>query len=59
MASLHFGAGTGGGWGRGRVGGGGGGGVAGTCWQLNVYRSTKVTWAITDYIGLPTAGKLW
>ena len=59
---LYFGAGRGGGWGRerGRVGVGGeeGGGLVGTCWLFNIHGSTKVSWAMTAYIGPPTAGKL-
>ena len=56
---IYFGAGRGGG--RGRVGGGGGrgGGGVGTCWLFNGHGSTEVTWAMTSYIGPPTAGQLW
>ena len=50
----------GGRWGRGRVrvGGGGRGGVrgVGTCWLFKGHGSTEVTWAMTAYIGPPTAG---
>ena len=59
---MYFGVGRGGGWGieRGRGGGGGGGGgVVGTCWLFNVHRLTEVTWAMTAYIGSPTARQLW
>ncbi len=57
---LYFGARRGGG--GGRVGGGGGGGGVGTCWLFKGHGSTDVTWAMTAYIGPPTAGQfsqLW
>ena len=56
---LYFGAGRGGGRVRVGRGGGRGGWVVGTCWLFNGHGSTELTWAMTAYIGPPTAGQLW
>ena len=55
---MYFGTGRGGGGRWGRVWGGGEGGVVGTCWLFKGHGSIEVSWAITAYIGPPTAGQL-